>query len=87
MQGLLNTANPLAVIYYLCMRDSKRIKPLLEKLEAVWRKNPDYRFGQLIMVITKTGVHNPALFTMEEEEFMKKIEELEKQLDANENKL
>ena len=30
------------------MRDPRRIKPILESLELLWRRNPDYRFGQLI---------------------------------------
>lgn len=62
------------------MRDPKRIKLLLEKIEQLWTNNPDFRFGQLIMSITKTGEHNPKLFNMEEEEFLEKITELEKQL-------
>ena len=68
------------------MRDPKRIKPLLEKLENIWTKNPDFRLGQLIMVITKTGEHNPKLFNMEEEEFERKIEELENLLKKNDSK-
>lgn len=64
------------------MRDTKRIKPLLEKIEQLWTNNPDFRFGQLIMSITKTGEHNPKLFNMEEEEFLEKINELEKQLNS-----
>jgi hypothetical protein len=34
------------------------------------------------MSITKTGEHNPKLFNMEEEEFLEKIKELEKQLNS-----
>jgi len=64
------------------MRDPKRIKPFLEKIEQLWANNPDFRFGQLIMSITKTGEHNPKLFNMEEEEFLEKINELEKQLNS-----
>lgn len=30
------------------MRDPKRIKRILEKLELVWDKRPDMRLGQLI---------------------------------------
>mgnify|MGYP001069740887 CR=1 FL=1 len=30
------------------MRDINRIKPFLEKLEEIWKKYPDLRFGQLI---------------------------------------
>lgn len=31
------------------MRDPARIPPILEKLNAVWQKYPDIRFGQLII--------------------------------------
>jgi len=31
------------------MRDPKRIRDILRRLEAVWTKNPDIRLGQLIM--------------------------------------
>lgn len=62
------------------MRDPKRIKPFIEKLEKLWLENPDFRFGQLIMSITRTGEHNPKLFNMEEDEFLEKVEELEKLL-------
>lgn len=68
------------------MRDPKRIKPLLEKIEKLWTNNPDYRLGQLIMVITKTDEHNPKLFNMEEDEFEIKTEELENLLKKNESK-
>ncbi|MFV0198152.1 DUF1040 family protein [Empedobacter falsenii] len=60
------------------MRDPKRIKPLLEKIEKIWMKNPDFRLGQLIMVIARTGEHNPKLFNLEESELLKKLDEFEK---------
>lgn len=47
------------------MRDPKRIKPVLERIEKIWIENPDYRLGQLIMVIARTGEHNPKLFNLE----------------------
>ena len=31
------------------MRDKNRIHPFLEKLEEIWKENPDLRFGQLIV--------------------------------------
>lgn len=31
------------------MRDIKRIKRLLNKIEQIWNKNPDFRFGQLLI--------------------------------------
>ncbi|MGV0940858.1 hypothetical protein [Empedobacter falsenii] len=60
------------------MRDPKRIKPLLERIEKIWIENPDYRLGQLIMVIARTGEHNPKLFNLEESELLKKLDEFEK---------
>ena len=60
------------------MRDPKRIKPLLEKIEKIWMENPDFRLGQLIMVIARTGEHNPKLFNLEESELFKKLDEFEK---------
>jgi uncharacterized protein YihD (DUF1040 family) len=65
------------------MRDIKRINPIIERLEKVWLENPDFRLGQLIMVITRTGVTDPKLFYMEDEEFLKKLDDIEKQLIEN----
>ena len=62
------------------MRDTKRIKPLLEEIEKLWINNPDFRFGQLVMSITNTGEHNPKLYNMEEEAFLEKLKELETKL-------
>ncbi|MBE6764119.1 MAG: hypothetical protein E7553_07230 [Ruminococcaceae bacterium] len=33
------------------MRDPARIKPFLEEFEALWAKNPDIRFGQLVVIL------------------------------------
>lgn len=30
------------------MRDPNRIQPFMDRLAAVWRKVPDWRFGQLM---------------------------------------
>lgn len=60
------------------MRDSKRIQPFLEKIEQLWLKNPDLRFGQLIIWMAKIAEHHSKLFYMEEKEFLKNMEELEK---------
>ncbi len=62
------------------MRDINRIIPPIEKLEKLWIENPDLRFGPLILVIAKTYTTNPQLFNMEDDEFVKKIEELAKSL-------
>ncbi len=65
------------------MRDIKRIKPIIERIEKLWLENPDFRLGQLLMVITSTGEHNPKLFYMEDEEFLQKLEETQKRLIEN----
>ena len=59
------------------MRDKNRIKPTLEKLEALWLKNPDFRLGQLMMVICKTDEINPKMFYLEDDVFLQKLEEFE----------
>lgn len=56
------------------MRDPKRIKPFLEKIEKFWLENPDWRFGQLVINVTRTGVINTEIFNMEEETFLEKME-------------
>ena len=65
------------------MRDIERIKPLIERLEKLWLENPDFRLGQLIMGITRTGETNPKLFNMEDDEFLKKLKDLENQIEEN----
>ena len=60
------------------MRDSQRIKPFLVRIEQLWLKNPDFRFGQLIIWLAKIKELNPKLFYLEDEEFLEKMKELEK---------
>lgn len=62
------------------MRNPDRIQPMLDKLAEFWKEHPDFRLGQLIMTIGMTGEHNPKLFYMEDEEFLKLLEERQKQL-------
>lgn len=62
------------------MRDKNRIKPIVEKLEKLWLSNPDFRLGQLIMCVIKPEEANPKIFYLEDEEFLTKLNELEKQL-------
>ena len=60
------------------MRDPQRIKPFLVRIEQLWFKNPDFRFGQLIIWLAKIEELNPKLFYLEDKEFLEKINELEK---------
>ena len=54
------------------MRDPKRIDKFCNQLADIWKKVPDWRFGQLIYnFICETG--EP--FNREEEEFLAKLKE------------
>lgn len=62
------------------MRDPKRIDKILNRLKKVWRNNPDLRLGQLIL--NTFSIHNGVdsmVYRMEDEEFIKKIEDLYEQ--------
>lgn len=52
------------------MRDINRIDPFLEKLGKLWKKVPDWRFGQIIENVL--GGTDP--FFIEDEEMIKKFE-------------
>jgi uncharacterized protein YihD (DUF1040 family) len=54
------------------MRDPNRIRNILDKLQEIWERYPDLRFGQLIMNLFK----DYELFYMEDEELMQEIEDL-----------
>jgi hypothetical protein len=56
------------------MRDPKRIKRIIIKLEKFWKKNPDWRFCQLISNLHGRGPQD--IFFTEDEE-------LEQVLDKN----
>lgn len=59
------------------MRDPKRIKPLLEKIEKVWNYYPDLRFGQLCVGIFGS---EDKMFNMEDDEFEKKLNDFLKRI-------
>lgn len=58
------------------MRDPKRIEEILNKIEKLWKKHPDTRFGQLISNI----VLDEELYYLEDDRFLKKMEIFEKML-------
>ncbi|TYZ14449.1 hypothetical protein FY528_01595 [Hymenobacter lutimineralis] len=62
------------------MRDKARIKPMIEKLEQLWLDHPDFRLGQLLMVVAMTGEHNPKLFYLEDDRMLGLLEERMEQL-------
>ena len=56
------------------MRDKNRIKPFLNKLEELWLKYPDYRFGQLFSLLNGGVSIDP--FYVEEDEWEEVIDKL-----------
>ncbi len=51
-------------------RDPARIAPTLELVEAIWRRNPDLRLGQLIE--NCRGKHRD-VFSIEDDELVRKL--------------
>lgn len=58
------------------MREPKRIEEILDKIEKLWKKYPDSRFGQLISNI----ILDEELYYLEDDRFLKKLEIFEKML-------
>ena len=60
------------------MRDPERIEPFLEALGRVWRANPDWRFGQLVLNVAGHGYCADELpdeiWSLEEDEWLVRIE-------------
>lgn len=56
------------------MRDPKRIRKILSKLEELWNKYPDMRFGQLL--INFVYLHEKAIWFEEDDKLLEKIEEM-----------
>ena len=55
------------------MRDKKRIKKILQKIELLWEERYDLRFMQLIFAIT----YNPQEhFYLEDEDFEKMLDKM-----------
>lgn len=54
------------------MRDAKRIKPFLNRLEKVWKKVPDWRFGQLMCNVLNSMENDP--FFPEDDEMIEYFE-------------
>ena len=63
------------------MRDPNRIKLLLEKLEKVWMKSPDLRFGQLLENLISDRDHNSCCIFYLEDEMLEN--ELDKEFAKN----
>lgn len=66
------------------MRDPKRIKPFLEKLEQIWNKFPDMRFGQFIENVSH--LKKQELYFLEEEQLLELFENFYCAKDSNNSK-
>ena len=68
------------------MRDVNRIDKYVNQIKDIWKKFPDWRFGQLLMNICSMIEDNPAyFFYIEDDELFKKIEESANQLRGKNN--
>ena len=56
------------------MRDSKRIKRIISKVEELWKVNPDWRLTQLIMNVLNTNI-DP--YYIEDDELEKALDDFE----------
>lgn len=54
------------------MRDINRIDLILDRLKALWKRNPDLRLGQLILNV----VRDPMLYYIEDEQLIDVLEKV-----------
>ena len=52
------------------MRDKNRIPKILKELDRIWKANPDFRLGQLIVVGAKPKEPCPEVFYIEDENLL-----------------
>lgn len=52
------------------MRDINRIDLILDRLKALWKRNPDLRLGQLILNV----LQDPTLYYIEDEQLIDVLE-------------
>ena len=53
------------------MRDINRIEPFLDIIEEYWKKQPDFRFGQLISIVDLEC----DLFYVEDKDFLDSLKQ------------
>ena len=73
------------------MRDPKRIDEFCDLLKEIWKRVPDWRFGQLISNLGRQFRSDfewtpGALFYMEDEEFMNELSRILAKFNEHENK-
>ena len=55
------------------MRDPKRIDYIIRTVEKCWRKNPDLRFNQLLIVLGVIGTNGVDSFYWEDDKVEKNL--------------
>lgn len=68
------------------MRDKNRIPKILNKLEQIWKENPDLRLGQIITIATRPKNACPEVFFIEDEDILKGIQSIGKESEILESK-
>lgn len=69
------------------MRDPKRIDKFCDLLKEIWKRVPDWRFGQLISNLGKQLEWTPGgFFYAEDEEFMNELARILAKFNEYENK-
>jgi len=53
------------------MRDINRIPEILNELERIWKANPDYRLGQLVLAAVKPKDPCPSIYYIEDDQLLK----------------
>lgn len=69
------------------MRDPKRIDKFCDLLKEIWKRVPDWRFGQLISNLGRQLEWTPGgFFYAEDEEFMNELARILAKFNEHENK-
>ena len=69
------------------MRDPKRIDEFCDLLKELWKRVPDWRFGQLISNLGRQLEWTPGgFFYAEDEEFMNELSRILAKFNEHENK-
>ena len=60
------------------MRNPERILAILDALQEVWEKHPDWRFGQLLINVANRPEPCPRLFNLEDDLLLELLQEMSK---------
>ncbi|WP_193786903.1 hypothetical protein [Lacinutrix algicola] len=69
------------------MRDKNRIPKILNELERIWKANPDFRLGQLIVAGAIPKEPCPEVFYIEDEKLLKGLLNFENRADLKTQEL